>query len=200
MLITINLGGMIWSEKYQIGPDCFFKKLNFCWMIFWPFSKWIRLLSRTLYTELKVLFGVITYHKLFIIIQMTNLKWMTWSEQCQIEQDQYRKSWNFSEFLYATIFSNHLYLKDSSPRTEDKVSLVALTWYYDIKALCYDVNNYQPRMNDVVREISNRTRLLLKKLNFCWMTFWHFSKWIRLLSRTVCTELKVLYGVLLFKL
>ena len=26
-------------------------------------------------------------------------------------------------------------------------------------------------MNDMIREISNRIRLVLKKLNFCWMTF-----------------------------
>ena len=26
-------------------------------------------------------------------------------------------------------------------------------------------------MNDMARKISNTTRLLLKKLNFCWMTF-----------------------------
>ena len=38
----------------------------------------------------------------------------------------------------------------------------------DIKALCYNVNNYQLRMNDMVKEISNRTKLLFIKLNFCW--------------------------------
>ena len=33
MLIFINLGWMMWSEKYQIGPDCFLK----CW----TFAKWL---------------------------------------------------------------------------------------------------------------------------------------------------------------
>ena len=35
---------------------------------------------------------VITHYNHYIIIQITNLIWMAWSEQYQIEQNQYRKS------------------------------------------------------------------------------------------------------------
>ena len=51
-------------------------------------------------------------------------------------------------------------------------------------------------MNDVVREISNRTRLLLKKVELLLNDFLTSSEWIRLLSKTLCTELKVLFGVI----
>ena len=34
----------------------------------------------------------VTYYNHYIIIQLTNLIWMSWSEQYQIEQDQCRKS------------------------------------------------------------------------------------------------------------
>ena len=47
---------------------------------------------------------VIPYYNHYIIIQITNLIWMAWSEQFQVEQDQYRKSSNFSLYLYAAIF------------------------------------------------------------------------------------------------
>ena len=40
---------------------------------------------------------VITYYR-YIIVKITNLKWMAWSEKYQIVQDQYKKSWNFSVF------------------------------------------------------------------------------------------------------
>ena len=68
--------------------------------------KWIRLLPRTLCTELKVLFGVITYHMLFIIIQIISLKLMTLLEKYHMKPVCQWNSWNFSRYFIMKQFFN----------------------------------------------------------------------------------------------
>ena len=58
-------------------------------------------------------------------------------------------------------FSNHSFSYDVTP--EDTENLICS--FNMVHSIYYDVN-YQLQMNDLVREISNRTRLILKKWKF----------------------------------
>ena len=106
MLIFINLGWMMWSGKYQIGPDCFLK----CW----TFVKWLFDIFKMDQTFIKdplhIMESLIwSSHKLHAFYSYSNYKLKIWNFKWIILLwNNFSTHHSIYDFPHWPIYSGHI--------------------------------------------------------------------------------------------